>query len=284
MKTILLLLTITCGLLFPYGHPYTFIIRYLIMIMLFFSFLDVNFKKDSIKKSHFLIIMINIILPILLFIVIKLFDKNVADAVYITIAAPTAIAVPVVISLLKKNIEYSIISLVLTNFIVASILPFTIPYLLKVSADLSIIDIMIPVATVFLIPFTLAKILRKYFYNLSNTLGRYKDYTFYLLICNVYLASSKASNYISNEMTASISILFYIGIVIFAVCILQFGIGYLIGEENYKLEASQSLGQKNNGFTIWVALTFISPIAALGPVFYIVFQNIYISWQLYRYK
>ncbi len=284
MKTILLLLTITCGLLFPYGHPYTFIIRYLIMIMLFFSFLDVNFKKDSIKRSHFIIIAINIILPILLFFIVKYFNKNVADAVYITIAAPTAIAVPVVISLLKKNIEYSIISLVLTNFIVAAILPFTIPYLLKVSAELSIIDIMIPVATVFLIPFALAKIVRKISYEFSNKLSRYKDYTFYLLIINVYLASSKASNYISDEMTASISILFYIGIVIFIVCTLQFRIGYLIGEKKFNLEASQCLGQKNNGFTIWVALTFISPIAALGPVFYIVFQNVYISWQLYKYK
>jgi BASS family bile acid:Na+ symporter len=215
---------------------------------------------------------------------LKPFDKNIAEAVYITVAAPTAIAVPVVISLLKRNIEYSIISLLFTNFIIASILPFTIPYLLKVSGDLSIIDIMIPVATVFLIPFVLAKIIKRFFSEISSRLIRYKDYTFYLLVMNVYLASSKASNYISNEMTASLSILFFIGIIIFVVCIFQFGIGYLIGEKTYKLESSQCLGQKNNGFTIWVALTFISPIAALGPVFYIVFQNVYISWQLYRYK
>ncbi|MCB9248354.1 MAG: hypothetical protein H6613_07315 [Ignavibacteriales bacterium] len=52
--------------------------------------------------------------------------------------------------------------------------------------------------------------------------------------------------------------------------------------QKFKNGRAQSLGQKNNGFTLWIALTFISPLAVLGPVFYILSQNIYISWQLHR--
>ena len=35
-------------------------------------------------------------------------------------------------------------------------------------------------------------------------------------------------------------------------------------------------------FGIWLALTFLTPLVALGPIFYILFQNLYNSWQLYQ--
>ena len=77
-------------------------------------------------------------------------------------------------------------------------------------------------------------------------------------------------------------IIYQIAGVSLLICILSFFVGWLISPKNLKVEGSQSLGQKNNGFTVWVALTFISPLAVLGPVFYILFQNIYISFQLHK--
>jgi BASS family bile acid:Na+ symporter len=95
------------------------------------------------------------------------------------------------------------------------------------------------------------------------------------------LGTAKASNFIKSEMSFSDPIIYQIAIVSLVLCILYFTIGKFIAPKNLKLEGSQSLGQKNNGFTVWVALTFISPLAVLGPVFYILFQNFYISWQLH---
>ena len=35
---------------------------------------------------------------------------------------------------------------------------------------------------------------------------------------------------------------------------------------------------------IWVALTFINPLVAMGPTFYILYHNLYNSWQIYRFE
>jgi BASS family bile acid:Na+ symporter len=31
---------------------------------------------------------------------------------------------------------------------------------------------------------------------------------------------------------------------------------------------------------VWIALAFINPVVALGPTFYIIYHNIYNSWQI----
>ncbi|MBR1809759.1 MAG: transporter [Paludibacteraceae bacterium] len=95
-------------------------------------------------------------------------------------------------------------------------------------------------------------------------------------------------------------------------CILQFFIGKKIGEkypsaphgEDYqddseilkddnidnqqkykyqtRISAGQALGQKNTTLGIWMANTYLNPIAALGAAAYIIWQNVFNSWQLYR--
>ncbi len=47
-------------------------------------------------------------------------------------------------------------------------------------------------------------------------------------------------------------------------------------------ECSQALGQKNTTLSIYLALTYASPIAALGPTFYVLWHNLWNAWQLYR--
>jgi BASS family bile acid:Na+ symporter len=77
-------------------------------------------------------------------------------------------------------------------------------------------------------------------------------------------------------------IIYQIAIASLFLCVLYFNLGKIVTPKELKIEGGQSLGQKNNGFTVWVALTFISPLAVIGPVFYILFQNFYISWQLHK--
>ena len=252
------------------------------MILLFFAFLEIKISKDIIKRSHFVIIFFNILIPITIFFIVKSFDSSIAEAAFITALAPTAIAAPVIISLLKGKVEYITFSLLLTNSVIALLIPFLIPLLLNISANISILNILIPVLTVFIVPFTVARLVSKYFREIYSQLVKIKDTSFYFLLIGIYLGTSKASNYISNEMTSSYTNVFLIAFFSLAICVINFSLGKYIGGSENKLEAGQSLGQKNNAFTIWIALTFISPLAVLGPVFYVLFQNFYISWQLHK--
>ncbi|MBI9072900.1 MAG: hypothetical protein JEY94_14965 [Melioribacteraceae bacterium] len=284
MKTLLLIATISIGILFPVAHSYAYVIKYLLMIMLFFSFLKMDVKKENLKKSHFYILAINIIVPMIAYFIISPFNLSLAQVVFITAIAPTAIASPIIVNLLNGKIEYAVISILLTNFCIAFLLPFLIPTLLNSSSTVTVIDVLIPVATIFLVPYALAEFIKRYFPKVKSGLVKFNKHLFYILILNINLGTSKASYYIRQEMSFSDPIIYQIAVASLLFCVLYFYLGRLVTPKELKMEGGQSLGQKNNGFTLWIALTFISPLAVLGPVFYILFQNIYISWQLHRHK
>ncbi len=282
MRTILLILAITFGIFFPFGHSYAFLIRYFLMLMLLFAFLDIKINKGVIERSHFIILLLNLVLPVSVFFVVNQFNNEIASTAFITALAPTAIAAPIIIKLLNGKVEYTLFSLLLTNFFIAMVIPFLIPLLINSNANISIAKILFPVLSVFLIPLALAQFLKKSIPQLHSFLEKIKDAAFYLLIINIYLGTSKASYYVSTELNSSTGLVFSIAAVTLVICFLNFYLGRLVGSKDLKLESSQSLGQKNNAFTIWVTLTFISPLAVLGPIFYVLYQNIYISWQLHR--
>ncbi|MEW6194217.1 MAG: hypothetical protein AB1521_03555 [Bacteroidota bacterium] len=283
MKTILLLSAITFGILFPYGEQYTFLIRYLLMVLLFFSFLDIKFDKDIVTKKHFILLIIMIVSPVIIYYLINGFNHVLAQAAFIASAAPTAIAAPVIISLKRKRVEFTMISLILSNAAVAILLPFILPTILGNGKDISVIQVLVPVLITFAIPLLASQIFKYALPKVWCVLVGCKDSSFYILVANIYIATSDASSYIRNELSSSIGIVFLIGLTIAILCVAYFGLGWLIGGKEYAHEASQSLGQKNNAFTIWIALTFMNPVAALGPVFYVLFQNGYISWELYKH-
>lgn len=284
MKNFFLLIAIALGVALPYGNEYVFLIRYFLMVLLFFSFLDVKADKEIIRKSHFVILGIILFSPLILFYIINLFNHPLAQTVFVTAIAPTAIAAPIIISLKKRNVEYVMFSLLLNNIAVALIIPFLIPLVADSSNPVSVSEILYPVLVTISIPFALAQITRFALPKIWKRLVEWKDSSFYILVANIYIAVSDATTYIREELTSNLSIVFIIAAFSALLCFFFFGLGWLIGGKNLRAEASQSLGQKNNAFTIWIALTFMSPLAALGPVFYVLFQNTYISWSLYKHN
>jgi BASS family bile acid:Na+ symporter len=63
---------------------------------------------------------------------------------------------------------------------------------------------------------------------------------------------------------------------------LQFYIGRRIGRHcGDKIAGAQGLGQKNTVLAIWMSLTFLNPISAVGPAAYVAWQNTINSLQLY---
>lgn len=284
MKTILLLFTIAIGILFPYGHEYTFLIRYFLMVMLFFSFLDVKVDREIITKKHFLILSTIIITPSLFFLLIRPFSIELAQTAFITAIAPTAIAAPVITSLKRKKVEFVAFSLLLNNFTIALLIPFMLPFVMQNNAEISITDILYPILITFSVPFASAQILKVISKKIWTRLINWKDVSFYILIINIYIATSDASNYIRSELSTNLNILFLIAGASAFLCIFFFGLGWIIGGKEYRHEASQSLGQKNNAFTIWLSLTYMNPISAIGPVFYVFFQNLYISYELHKHR
>ena len=279
-----LLVTMTLGALLPQLHVFSFLIQYLLMAMLFFAFLDIEFKPQTFQKSVLWVLLANIALAFLSYAALVSFDTTLAMSAFLTAIAPTAIAAPVIISFIKGEIEYVVTAVLLTNISSAVIIPLALPFLLGEDVQISIGEVLEPVLIVMLVPLILARLASHLPSRTQDFIRKGKSYSFPIWLLNLLIISANASNFLRNGSSSSTFTLITLALISLAICIINFGVGALLGGQRKWQEASQSLGQKNLSFVIWIALTFVNPLVAMGPTFYILFHHLYNSWSIYQFE
>ncbi|MFH1524085.1 MAG: hypothetical protein ABIF04_03895 [Chloroflexota bacterium] len=282
-KVLAILLTMAAGALLPQFHIFAFLIQYLLMAMLFFAFLDIDFKPHSFQKGLIWILLANLSIAFLGYWFFSFFNNSLALAAFITGIAPTAISSPVIISFIEGRVEYVVASVLLTNISMALVIPFALPFLIGAVTRISVWEVLQPVLVTMFVPLILARLVRFLPSDARNVIRKGKTCSFPIWLLNLFIISAKAVDFLRNG-TSSTTILLEIALVSLTICVVNFSLGALIGGREQWQEASQALGQKNNSFVIWVALTFINPLVAMGPTFYVLYHNLYNSFQIYLFE
>ena len=283
-KGLSLLLTMLVGALLPQFSSFSFLIQYLLMVMLFLAFLDIEFKPQTFQKSVIWVLIANVTVAFLSYVLLAQFDIMLALAAFMTAIAPTAIAAPVIIGFIEREVEYVVASVILTNVASAVIVPLALPSLLGAEIRISVWEVLQPVLVVMFVPLILARLVPRLPLRTQEFIRKGKSFSFPIWLVNLLIISANASNFLRNGNTDSISTLITIALVSLIICIINFGVGALLGGRTHWQEASQSLGQKNLSFVIWIALTFINPLVAMGPTFYILYHHLYNSWSIYQFE
>ena len=281
-----LLATMALGALFPQVHVFSFLIQYLLMGMLFLAFLDIKFRLETFQTSVLWILIANVAVGFLSYALLISFDSTFALTAFMTAIAPTAIAAPVIMSFIRGRIEYVVAAVLVTNISSAVIIPLTLPFLLGAHAQIriSVWEVLEPVLIVMFVPLILAQLVSYLPSGAKEFFRKGKRFSFPLWLVNLFIISANASNFLRNEDPKSISTLLIIALISLVICIVNFGLGALLGGRQNWQEASQSLGQKNLSFVIWIAMTFINPLVAMGPTFYILYHHLYNSWSIYQFE
>jgi BASS family bile acid:Na+ symporter len=259
-------------------------IQYLLMIMLFLAFLDLKFKPQMVHKSVFGILLANILVAFGGYVLLAPFDTTLALAAFMTGIAPTAIAAPVMVDLIKGKVDYVIAAVLVTNIVVALIIPLSLPYLLKSDVRISILEVLKPVLIVMFVPMLLSRLVALLPTGTQAVIRKGKSSSFWIWSLNLLIVSANASHFLRSQNADFSIVLLQIALVGLVICIINFSVGALIGGRHYWQEASQSLGQKNLSFVIWVSLAFINPLVAMGPTFYVLYHHIYNSWVIFQYE
>jgi bile acid:Na+ symporter, BASS family len=283
-KVVGLLLMIVLGVLFPQFHSLAAYIQYLLMFMLFFAFLDLELQPRSFQKGAVGVVLANIAVAFTAYGILLPLDQTLALAGFITGIAPTAIATPVIISFLHGQVEFAVGAVLLSNVVIALVLPIALPWVVGDVVQISVWQVLEPVLITMFIPLLLARLSKLLSREVQAVIRRGKSFSFVIWLLALFSMCTKAADFLRNDVTASASTVLFIALVSLVICIVNFAFGTLLGGERYRQESSQSLGQKNNSFVIWIALTFINPLVALGPTFYILYHNLYNSWQIYRFE
>jgi len=283
-KVIGLLATMLVGALFPQFHIFSFLIQYLLMGMLFFAFLDIEFKPQTFQRSVLWVLLANVVVAFVSYIALAPFNTMLALTAFMTAIAPTAIAAPVIIGFIQGEIEYVVAAVLITNLSSAVIVPLTLPFLLGASIHISIWEVLQSVFIVMFVPLILARLVSRLSPKAQAYVRKGKSLSFPIWLLNLFIISANSSNFLRNGNSNSGLTLITIALVSLVICIINFGVGALLGGRQHWQEASQSLGQKNLSFVIWIALTFINPLVAMGPTFYVLYHHLYNSWSIYQFE
>jgi BASS family bile acid:Na+ symporter len=282
-RTAAILSAMILGALLPQAHVFGIAIRWLVMGMLFLVFLQSRLSNSSLHRSHFVLLAANIALGFAGWGIGWLIGgRDIALAAFFCGITPTAIAAPVIISFLRGRVEFVVAAFLLTNITIAGLLPILLPFVLGRATPEAFVHVSTSVAVVVFIPMLLAWVVRTLHPRAAGWPGRLRNLSFGMWVTTMFLITSNASDFLRQQADAPLGILLQIASASLLMCVASFGIGRLIGGKKFPREASQALGQKNTAFTIYLALTYSSPLVALGPSCYVIWHNLWNSWQLHR--
>ena len=288
---------------------------WLIFFMLFFTFCKVNPLDLRLHKWHWAVLFAQLFFSFATYagVLCLTHNKILAQGLLMCFIMPTATAAPIIAGKLGGSIQNLTTCTLLSNFATAIIVPATFP-LINPAADMTFLPafllILSRVAPLLLGPFFAAWLLRLIYkwrtkkdFVLSKQAAQVP---FYLWVASIVVLMAVVTNTTISNFQLQISNILILLVSSFFACLIQFGLGKLIGwclpaaskGTDYQdvlinpaaapttmagvssITAGQAFGQKNTSLGVWMANTYLDPMASLGAAAYIIWQNIFNSVQL----
>jgi len=283
LRTAALLLSLIVGTLIPQAHVLAGLIRWLIVGMLFIVFLQTKLSREALHRSHGWLLAANLAMGYVAWgLGWVVGGREVALAAFFCGITPTATAAPVIVSFLRGQVDYVVAAFLVTNLVIAALLPVLLPMALGHAAPTALAEVTGSVGLVVFAPLGAAWLLRRVYPRASKWPERLGNVSFGAWVAALFLITARVSEFFHTHADLPRRLVVEIAVVSLAVCVANFILGRIIGGKRFALEASQSLGQKNTTLTIFLALTYASPLVAFGPTCYVLWHNLWNSWQLHR--
>lgn len=259
-------------------------------LVLFVTFCKVDFRRLRPVAWHwwlgaFQVFGVAVVMAAVIAYSLKGNRLILAEALLTCIISPCASAAPVVTQKLGGNLEEMTTYTFLSNFITALMIPVCFPLLdggreMHFLAAFSLI--LYKVFTVLVVPMLFAYVVKHHAKRLCRRIVSVKDLSYYLWGCSLLIVSGTTMKNIFHADT-TLRFLLLIAVGSLLLCIFQFACGRTIGRRfGETVNAGQGLGQKNTAFAIWIACIYLSPLSAVGPGCYILWQNIINSIEIWR--
>jgi hypothetical protein len=130
------------------------------------------------------------------------------------------------------------------------------------------------------IPISAATVTRLFFPSAKEWPAKLANFSFALWVAMLFIIAGSASAFLHQSKGISTFVLVETALLTALICAADFFAGFLLGEKRYRRESSQSLGQKNTTFTIFLAMQFANPLVAMGPTFYVLWHNLWNALQM----
>lgn len=262
----------------------------LIFAQLLLTFCKVEVKELKPKAWHawlliFQLLLCMILAALLVFCSMGEVYREIFEGAMVCFICPTATAAAVITGKLGGSASSLTTYTLLSNLLAAVVVPLVFP-LVEPHADISFfaafLKILSKVFPLLLCPFFLAWFLRAFVPVVHRYLLNFHDAAFYLWGVALAIVSGQTVRSLVNS-DAPASVEWMIALAGLVACCVQFYLGKRIGGHyGERISGGQALGQKNTVLAIWMAYTYLNPLASVGPGSYVLWQNIINSWQLWK--
>ena len=301
---------------YRYFLPLAPILPWLIFFMLFFTFCKVNPLDLRLHKWHWVVLATQISLSLGTYVGVYLLTDNryLAQGLMLCFIMPTATAAPIIAGKMGGSIQNLTTFTLLSNFATTLIVPAVFPLVNPLAEKTfwsAFVLILSHITPLLLGPFLLAWLVRLVF-----QWRRKREFVlpvkiavvpFYLWVASIVVLTAVVTETAISNFQSQLANILILLVCSFFICLLQFGLGKLIGYwlpapskgRDYQdvlinpaaapktmsgvssITAGQAFGQKNTSLGVWMANTYLDPMASLGAAAYIIWQNLFNSAQLF---
>ena len=289
LRSYVLPFAIVVGLVF---HRYLVGLRevtpWLIFSILLLNDVAVDMKKLKVTMLHVWIMLFQIVVSLGSYFLFKAFGASelVAQGVLVGVLCPVAAASVVIATMLGANRETVTTYTIVGNLMVAIVAPIYFSFI-GILQELPFLDsvwlIFRRVAPIIALPFFLALFLQKFLPGVNAFLCHYKGLSFYLWAAALTITLGQTIDFLFLEGQKEVSNILIMSGASIIFCIIQFAFGKWLGAKyGDRIAGGQILGQKNSAMGIWLANTYLMPLASVFPALYSIWQNLFNSWQMWR--
>ncbi len=311
-----LFLAIIAGFLFPAGDSLKFLIPYLLAIIMFFSFLKLDYKKENFfrKELFYYLIIGLVIIPFVVYFSTFSLEPMLRLGIFLVAITPTAISAPIVVDMIKGDRELIVSNVVIYNLLA----PLTYTFMLSMYFGES--DIAIPVKGIFVklilmifVPLIAALAVKQFVKIFDKTaaikegllnMSKYISPISFILVIGVAVSSASLS-----LRTIETSTLMFVAAITLVLALVSFSAGVVLcavfsgkdrkeskdkegrkdiiesinPKESTKKTMMVVFGHKNSTLTTWIILSNFGGVAVIPMIIYIICHHVINTFLIYKY-
>ena len=256
---------------------------FFVFAMLFCSLCRVDIRDLKPTMLHLWLMVAQMVATVTVYYILRPFGDTVAQGGMICSLAPMAMGAVVIAGMLGANIATMAAHSLVCNLLIA----FIAPPLLSLwgNGTCTVMEILARVTPLLIAPFVMSQLCRWVTPKAAKWIADHSLLSFYIWLLSLVVIVGKTTRFIIQNGTEHITEEILMAAVALIVCLVQFGVGRWLGRRYGDESAGgQALGQKNTVLAIWLAQSFLNPLACIAPTAYIVWQNIVNSYQIYKYR
>lgn len=283
----LILVGIVISLIFPqFGLNFQEYIVPLMMLLMFLSFLNIDYHSMAERMHHFkkpsiTLLVIHLLSPLLVLLLKPLFIEEIFLGLIIVSSVSSGLSVVFLSSLFKGNSSIALLITFFSNVLAPVILPIVIYLFTKKVVDIDYISISLTIVKLVIIPLLLAMTIHKF--NFIKPISKHSVQLSSIVLFFVILGIiSPVQDIIFSNPELSIKLF----IIVVLLTGINFLVGYFLGNtKEEKITYAITSNYKNYALASIIALSNFEPIVAYPAAMYALVNNLFlIPLQLFVLK